>query len=117
MRSTIGRIAARHGRGPGPRRPSPGPLSPACPWRRDDDRDSDARPYHATPPREVLPLILGGVLVGSAVYGYRALNQMDEDWEEYRVACEEYRRETGIDLLNGEGGEDGGQGGSTTAPE
>ena len=117
MRSTIGRIAARHGRGPGGRRPSPGPLSPACPWRRDDDRDSDARPYHATPPREVLPLILGGVLVGSAVYGYRALNQMDEDWEEYRVACEEYRRETGIDLLNGEGGEDGGQGGSTTAPE
>ncbi|KAL3767788.1 hypothetical protein ACHAWO_005198 [Cyclotella atomus] len=54
------------------------------------------RDYHATPRQEILPLIAIGV-VGIGIYSYRALKQMDEDWEEYYEKLDEYRRVTGID--------------------
>lgn len=35
--------------------------------------------------------------MGVGVYSYRALKQMDEDWEDYYEKLDEYRRATGID--------------------
>lgn len=55
------------------------------------------RSYHSTPRNEILPLIAAGFVITSGVYTYRALQQMDEDWEEYYEELEEYKAVTGID--------------------
>lgn len=69
---------------------------------QEDDTQCDhraiehSRSYHATPSRQILPLVALGVGVVS-VYSYRALKQMDDDWEEYYEKLEDYRRITGED--------------------
>mmetsp|Transcript_7776 Transcript_7776/g.17549 ORF Transcript_7776/g.17549 Transcript_7776/m.17549 type:complete len:663 (+) Transcript_7776:122-2110(+) len=55
------------------------------------------RQYHTTTRKEILPLIAVGVLGASAVYTYKAFQQMDQDWEEYYMDLEEYKSKTGID--------------------
>ncbi|KAL7463381.1 hypothetical protein ACHAXS_003757, partial [Conticribra weissflogii] len=56
------------------------------------------RSYHATPPKPILPFLAAGIVGLGAVYTFRALRQMDEDWEEYRERVEEYERATGMAL-------------------
>lgn len=58
----------------------------------------DRREYHSTSRNEMLPFIAVGLLGVTTVYSYRALQQMDQDWEEYYDAVEEYKKETGIDI-------------------
>ncbi|KAL7450677.1 hypothetical protein ACHAWC_002560 [Mediolabrus comicus] len=58
----------------------------------------DRREYHSTSRNEILPFIAVGLLGVTTVYSYRALQQMDQDWEEYYDAVEEYKKETGIDI-------------------
>ena len=56
------------------------------------------RSYHTTSRNEILPfLAIGGILGITSVYTYRALEQMDNDWEEYYDKVEEYKLKTGID--------------------
>jgi hypothetical protein len=58
----------------------------------------DRREFHSTSRNEILPFIAVGLLGVTTVYSYRALQQMDQDWEEYYDAVEEYKKETGIDI-------------------
>ena len=55
------------------------------------------REYHSTSRNEILPFIAVGVLGATSVYTYRALQQMDKDWDDYYDALEEYEAATGID--------------------
>ena len=55
------------------------------------------REYHTTSRNEILPFIAVGVLGATTVYTYRALEQMDKDWDEYYDKVEEYKSKTGID--------------------
>lgn len=55
------------------------------------------RDYHSTSRKEILPFIAAGVLGLTTVYTYRALVQMDQDWDDYYDAVEKYKAETGID--------------------
>eukprot|EP00978_Attheya_sp_CCMP212_P041051 scaffold230637_cov34-Attheya_sp.AAC.1 len=53
------------------------------------------RTYHATTPREILPLV-GLAVVGLTVrYSYKALQRMDEDWKEYEIDLAEYEAKYG----------------------
>ncbi|KAL7485250.1 hypothetical protein ACHAW6_010850 [Cyclotella cf. meneghiniana] len=51
------------------------------------------RSYHATPNPQILPLLAAGIVGITAVYGYRALRQMDADWDDYYERLEEYEAE------------------------
>ena len=53
--------------------------------------------YHSTSRNEILPFIAVGFLGATTVYTYRALQQMDKDWDDYYDALEEYKAATGID--------------------
>jgi hypothetical protein len=55
------------------------------------------REYHATSRKEILPFIAVGVLGATTVYTYRALEQMDKDWDDYYDKVDEYKAKTGID--------------------
>eukprot|EP00985_Skeletonema_marinoi_P000249 scaffold74_cov159-Skeletonema_marinoi.AAC.3 len=55
------------------------------------------RDYHATSRKEILPFIAVGVLGATTVYTYRALEQMDKDWDDYYDKVDEYKAKTGID--------------------
>ena len=57
-----------------------------------------ARAYHTTPKNQILPFLAVGVLGASAVYTYRTFQQMDQDWDDYYEAVEEYKAMTGIDI-------------------
>lgn len=67
----------------------------------DDDRRRQSpiyrqtRAYHATERREILPLIGVGVVLLIGRYSYRALNRMDEEWEEYQWQLKQYERKHG----------------------
>jgi len=54
------------------------------------------REYHSTSRNEILPLIAVGLLGATTVYTYRALQQMDKDWDDYYNALEEYKAATGM---------------------
>lgn len=68
------------------------------------------RAYHATPKREILPLIAVGVgIIG--MYSYRALKRMDQEWEDYQEDLIEYNLKHGIhDDGDTEGGSSPNQG-------
>jgi len=55
------------------------------------------RDYHTTSRKEILPFIAVGVLGATTVYTYRALEQMDKDWDDYYDKVDEYKAKTGID--------------------
>ncbi len=53
--------------------------------------------YHSTARNEILPFIAVGLLGATTVYTYRALQQMDKEWDDYYDALEEYKSATGMD--------------------
>lgn len=55
------------------------------------------REYHSTSRTEILPFIAVGVLGATTIYTYRALEQMDKEWDDYYDKVEEYKAKTGID--------------------
>ena len=55
------------------------------------------REYHTTSRKEILPFIAVGLLGVTTVYTFRALQQMDKDWDDYYDALEEYKSATGLD--------------------
>eukprot|EP00804_Cyclotella_cryptica_P017151 CCRYP_003362-RA/>CCRYP_003362-RA protein AED:0.37 eAED:0.37 QI:0/-1/0/1/-1/1/1/0/77 len=54
------------------------------------------RAYHSTSKQQILPLIALGVGI-SAIYSYRAIQQMDAEWDEYYEQLEKYKADTGLD--------------------
>ena len=54
------------------------------------------RSYHATSKQQILPLLVIGVGV-TGFYTYRALKELDAEWEDYYEKLEEYRAATGLD--------------------
>uniref|UniRef100_A0A7S3VG18 Uncharacterized protein n=1 Tax=Chaetoceros debilis TaxID=122233 RepID=A0A7S3VG18_9STRA len=61
---------------------------------RNNDRLQPSRTFHATPKKEILPLIaIGAGVVG--MYSFRALKRMDHEWEEYQEELAEYNLEHG----------------------
>mmetsp|Transcript_16678 Transcript_16678/g.23507 ORF Transcript_16678/g.23507 Transcript_16678/m.23507 type:complete len:528 (+) Transcript_16678:78-1661(+) len=77
--------------------------------RNDDDRDNNRvlpsmgishqkqqyRLYHATPKQEILPLVAVAVVGGIGYYSYRALQRMDEEWEDYQWELQQYEKKYG----------------------
>ncbi len=54
------------------------------------------REYHSTARNEILPFIAVGLLGATTVYTFRALQQMDKDWDDYYDDLEEYKAKTGM---------------------
>ena len=50
------------------------------------------RHYHATSKREILPLIAVGAVIFVGRYTWKALNRMDEEWEEYQWELQQYEK-------------------------
>ncbi|KAL7517680.1 hypothetical protein ACHAWX_002587, partial [Stephanocyclus meneghinianus] len=48
------------------------------------------RSYHSTPNPQILPLLAAGIVGITAVYGYRALRQMDADWDDYYERLQDF---------------------------
>lgn len=73
---------------------------------RDDDDESNGfsvahhnhhrvRRFHRTPRREILPLVAVGVVAVVGRYSYRAMQRMDEEWEDYEDKRREYEAKWG----------------------
>ena len=56
-------------------------------------RQHQIRRYHGTERREILPLILATAVLGGGYYGYRAVQRMDAEWEDYRWALRQYEKQ------------------------
>jgi molecular chaperone DnaK (HSP70) len=52
------------------------------------------RSYHATRPQEILPLLVVGGALFLGRYSYKALNRMEDEWEEYQWELLQYERAT-----------------------
>ena len=50
------------------------------------------RTFHATSKQEILPVLAVGAVVLIGRYSWKALNRMDEEWEDYQWALQEYER-------------------------
>ena len=53
------------------------------------------RSYHATQRQEILPIVGAAAVLLIARYSYRALNRMEEEWEEYQWQLQQYERKHG----------------------
>ncbi|VEU42389.1 unnamed protein product [Pseudo-nitzschia multistriata] len=53
---------------------------------------SSKRLFHSTANREILPLVAAGAVVFIGRYSWKALNRMDEDWEDYLWELKQYER-------------------------
>eukprot|EP00934_Nitzschia_sp_Nitz4_P007251 Nitzschia sp. Nitz4//scaffold169_size48518//33110//34657//NITZ4_007077-RA/size48518-processed-gene-0.81-mRNA-1//1//CDS//3329538403//7241//frame0 len=51
------------------------------------------RSFHATQKQEVLPLLAVGAVFVIGRYSWKALNRMDEEWEDYQWQLQEYERQ------------------------
>lgn len=58
------------------------------------------RSFHATRQREVLPIIAVGTLLVVGRYSWRALNRMDDEWEDYQWQLQEYERQRRKDQVD-----------------
>ncbi|KAL3788262.1 hypothetical protein HJC23_011894 [Cyclotella cryptica] len=63
------------------------------------------RSYHHTPTPQILPVIVLGAGIAAAVYSYRALRQMDAEWDEYYERLDEYEAAMGPNRRRSRGGE------------
>ncbi len=52
--------------------------------------------FHSSSKKEILPLVALGTVIVLGTYSYKALQKMDEEWEEYEDALEEYKLEHGL---------------------
>lgn len=50
------------------------------------------RLYHSTAKREILPLVAAGAVIFIGRYSWKALNRMDEEWEDYLWELKQYER-------------------------
>eukprot|EP00429_Kryptoperidinium_foliaceum_P011060 CAMPEP_0176003542 /NCGR_PEP_ID=MMETSP0120_2-20121206/1228_1 /TAXON_ID=160619 /ORGANISM="Kryptoperidinium foliaceum, Strain CCMP 1326" /LENGTH=123 /DNA_ID=CAMNT_0017336189 /DNA_START=180 /DNA_END=548 /DNA_ORIENTATION=- len=64
----------------------PTSLSPATVQR-------SHRSFHATSRQDILPVIAVGALALIGRYSWKALNRMDEEWEDYQWALQQYERQ------------------------
>ena len=55
-------------------------------------RSPCVRQFHATPRQEVLPLVAGLAVLMIGRYSWKALNRMDQEWEDYLWELQRYER-------------------------
>mmetsp|Transcript_18045 Transcript_18045/g.41401 ORF Transcript_18045/g.41401 Transcript_18045/m.41401 type:complete len:542 (-) Transcript_18045:544-2169(-) len=53
---------------------------------------SSRRLYHSTPKQEILPLVAAGAVIFVGRYSWKALNRMDEEWDDYLWELKRYER-------------------------
>ena len=51
------------------------------------------RSFHATPKQEIVPVLVVGTVLMIGRYSYKALNRMDQDWEDYQWQLQQYERQ------------------------
>jgi molecular chaperone DnaK (HSP70) len=51
------------------------------------------RSFHSTPKQEILPVLAVGALALVGRYSWNALNRMDQEWEDYQWALQQYERQ------------------------
>jgi molecular chaperone DnaK (HSP70) len=51
------------------------------------------RSFHATPRREIVPLIGAAVIFGVGRYSWKALKRMDDEWEDYQWDLQQYDKQ------------------------
>ena len=80
-------------------------LSPSFLKSRDDDVGNDlcqrshhqqqqSRLYHSSQKKEIVPILVGVGVVGLiGRYSWKALNRMDEEWEDYQWQLQQYERQ------------------------
>ena len=80
----------------------PSALSSSFPYTYNDKNEQQQkqhgiiqrRDYHATPKREIIPLLVVGLGVGLiGRYSYRAMKRMDEEWEDYQWQLQHYEKQ------------------------
>jgi molecular chaperone DnaK (HSP70) len=54
------------------------------------------RSYHATPKQEILPLVGAAAVLLIARYSYKALQRMDDEWDEYQWQLQQYEKQHGV---------------------
>jgi molecular chaperone DnaK len=52
-----------------------------------------ARQFHATPRREIFPVVAGLAVLMIGRYSWKALNRMDQEWEDYLWELQRYERQ------------------------
>ena len=65
------------------------------PWTLNNVHLQQKRLYHATHRQEILPIIAAVGVLAIARYSYRALNRMEEEWEDYQWQLQQYERRHG----------------------
>ena len=60
--------------------------------RKTDPMSQPRRLYHSSTRREILPLVVAGTVLFVGRYSWKALNRMDEDWEDYMWELKQYER-------------------------
>lgn len=58
--------------------------------------DGRIRSYHATPKQEILPLVGVAAVLLIARYSYKALQRMDDEWDEYQWQLQQYEKQHGV---------------------
>jgi molecular chaperone DnaK (HSP70) len=51
------------------------------------------RSFHATPQREIVPLIGAAVIFGVGRYSWKAMKRMDDEWEDYQWDLQQYDKQ------------------------
>ena len=70
-----------------------------------DRTQSMARPsrsFHSSRPKEILPLVGAAAILLIGRYSYRAMNRMEEEWEEYQWLLKQYEKQKFMNRSNDE---------------
>ena len=67
-------------------------ASEARPQQLQKQQKQQQRTFHATSKHEILPVLAVGALGLIGRYSWKAWNRMDEEWEDYQWALQEYER-------------------------
>lgn len=75
-------------------------ISPWNSKKNDDNTLQQRRHYHATTKKEILPIIAAGTLLFIGRYSWKAMQRMDEEWEEYQWELQQYEKAHRNDIVN-----------------
>lgn len=65
-----------------------------------NNQSTQIRQFHATAKREILPLVAAAGVLFVGRYSYKALQRMDEEWEEYQWELQQYEKAHRNDIVS-----------------